>query len=162
MEERGVREMIWKVGMGKGEGGHVRNRTMERPDAQEACKMQRRHDKVHGNTHADTYLISARGSAGGHGGREEALVGGDVHLHGGVAAGVDDLAGVDLLDRLQGWKKRQEITVSVSAAGTFRCFILHHRCTYHVDGVAGAGGGCRWGDESCGGDAVWWGSEART
>ena len=63
-------------------------------------------DKATAKTlHADTYLISTRGSAGGHGGSEEALVGGDVHLDGGVATGVDDLAGVDLLDRLHGWER---------------------------------------------------------
>jgi len=109
-EREGLENGVGEWWMGKGEGGHVTNLT----DMPWACNnLRERHDKAPANTHADTYLIGARGSAGRHRGREATLVGGDVHLHGGVAAGVDDLAGVDLLDRLQGWKQRQGIGVSV-------------------------------------------------
>ena len=42
--------------------------------------------------------MATSGGAGGDGGAEDSLVGGEVDLDGGVATGVVDLAGVDLGD----------------------------------------------------------------
>ena len=73
-----------------------------------------RNDRVHvahGREHALAHvafsavaefagLVGTRGGARGHRGGEHALLRGHVHLYGGVPAGVDDLTGVNLLDRL--------------------------------------------------------------
>merc|ERR550532_2259299 len=47
-------------------------------------------------------LVDAGAGAGGHGSAEDAPLGGQVHLHGWVTAGVIDLASVDPLDRHSG------------------------------------------------------------
>mmetsp|Transcript_70223 Transcript_70223/g.146982 ORF Transcript_70223/g.146982 Transcript_70223/m.146982 type:complete len:360 (+) Transcript_70223:982-2061(+) len=43
-------------------------------------------------------LVDASGGATGHGSPEHVLLGDEVHLHSGIASGVEDLAGLDALD----------------------------------------------------------------